>query len=268
MDAPGFTIRPAQHADVAAVAQLCEDAFEMDRQTQMKALGDGHHFSMREHMLESLPSALENPRCVVLKAVDDATGEIAGFCNWGFRGFAAGEVPAPEGSPRKVVDEVPPPLSSEKRDGDDDDGDNAGSPAKEGTGEKEDDPIKRLEAFTSADMKRWMRDTMPEGTRCLYVIGLSVSPAHKGRGVASALLRFGTGFCDGRRAFAWAHSSEPAWRLYERCGFRVARRLDVDLDEYAPASWPAPPGEEKGSGAGWGRYVFRYMKYVPDGVTG
>lgn len=125
----------------------------------------------------------------------------------------------------------------------------------------ENDPIKRLVALTDADFARWMTDVMPPGTRCIYVVGLSVTPRFQGRGVGSVLLRWGTRLCDERRVFAWVHSSEPAWRVYDKAGFRTARTLDVDLDAYAPMP---PPGE--GPEAQWGHYVFRYMLYKPPGV--
>ncbi|KND93315.1 hypothetical protein TOPH_02087 [Tolypocladium ophioglossoides CBS 100239] len=63
--------------------------------------------------------------------------------------------------------------------------------------------------------------------------------------------------CD-NSVFAWVHSSEPVWRMYEKSGFQIIRALDIDLDEYAPM----PPPYE-GPDAKWGHYVFRYMKYLP-----
>ncbi|KAJ3490522.1 hypothetical protein NLG97_g5763 [Lecanicillium saksenae] len=67
-----------------------------------------------------------------------------------------------------------------------------------------------------------------------------------------------SGICDDNSVFAWVHSSDPAWGMYQKSGFEVIRSLDIDLDEYAPCK---PPGE--GEDAKWGHYVFRYMKYFP-----
>ncbi|KAG5952398.1 hypothetical protein E4U53_000962 [Claviceps sorghi] len=114
-----------------------------------------------------------------------------------------------------------------------------------------DDASERLQALTGADMEKWMEEVMPEGARCLYnVIGLSVSPEYQGRGVGSALLRWGTRICDDKHVFGWVHWSEGAWKMYERGGFQVVRVLDVDLDEYAPA--PAPAPNEEGPGGKMG----------------
>ncbi|KAG6001883.1 hypothetical protein E4U21_003732 [Claviceps maximensis] len=80
-------------------------------------------------------------------------------------------------------------------------------------------------------MEEWTKGVIPEGTRCPYIIGLSVSPKYQCRGMGSALLRWGTCICEDKNVFACVHSSEAAWRLYKRGGFKVVRVLDVDLDE-------------------------------------
>ncbi|KAM4057932.1 acetyltransferase (GNAT) family protein [Hirsutella rhossiliensis] len=240
-----FTIHHVQPEDVSTLAQLSADAFETDRQTVMKGLGK-EPFDMKAETLRSLPHMLRSPKkCVVLKAVDAVSGEIIGYCNWGFRGLEPDEMPVLEGGGDALA-RIPPPTDSDDK------------PSLSRPPEPEADPIRRLEALTNADMNAWMAEMMPEGTRCFYVIGLSVKPKHQGRGVGSALLRWGTRACDERGVFAWVHSSEPAWRMYEKSGFQTIRSLDVDLDEYAPMP---PPNE--GPGAKWGHYVFRYMKYLP-----
>ncbi|KJZ72430.1 hypothetical protein HIM_08233 [Hirsutella minnesotensis 3608] len=238
-----FTIHHAQFDDIPNIAQLSADSFQADRQTQMKALGK-EPFDMKADSLLRMPNLMRNPRCVILKAVDSSSGAMVGHCAWGFRGFQVdkqllpereGEPPADDSAnrPRSTADVEPGPDSG-------------------------DDPIKRLEAFTGRDMEAWMADVMPDGVPCMYIVGLSVAPGFQGRGIGSALLRWGTRICDERRVFAWVHSSEPAWRMYEKCGFQTIRSLDIDLDEYAPV----PPPDE-GPGAKWGHYVFRYMKYLP-----
>lgn len=251
-----FTIKALQLEDVPEAAQLSSDAFLDDRQTQMKALGR-NPFDMKKYHTESLPQMLKSPRCVVLKAVDDETGEFAGFCNWGLIGFSPDEMPVLEG--RIQPHEKPITASTQQSQKDQSEKDEPASAeqgAPEPEDEPQDDPIKRLETLTSGDLDAWQKEVMPEGTKCLIVIGLSVSPKFQRRGIGSALLRWGTSICDQKGVFAWVHSSEPAWRIYEKAGFQVIRSLDVDLDEYAPC----PPPDE-GPDARWGHYVFRYMKY-------
>ncbi|KAL7813148.1 acyl-CoA N-acyltransferase [Trichoderma aethiopicum] len=254
-----FTITALQLEDVPEAAQLSSDAFLADRQTQMKALGR-NPFNMKEYHMQSLPEMLKSPRCVILKAVDNETGEFAGFCNWGLIGFSPSEMPALEG--RIQPPERPPaaPASQPKNGKEEDKGEKeTSSPERSAPVPKaEEDPIERLQALTGADLDAWQKEVMPPGTKCLVVIGLSVSPKFQRRGIGSALLRWGTKICDEAGVFAWVHSSEPAWRIYEKAGFEVIRCLDVDLDEYAPC----PPPDE-GPGAKWGHYVFRYMKYLP-----
>jgi GNAT superfamily N-acetyltransferase len=107
-------------------------------------------------------------------------------------------------------------------------------------------------------MKRWMDTQMPPGTKCMYLVSLSVDPDFQSCGVGSTLLRWGTEMADKAGVFMWVHSSEAAWNTYEKHGFKVAETLDVNLDDWAPA----PPPDE-GEGALWGHYVFRYMKRFP-----
>lgn len=247
-----FAIKALQLEDVPEAAQLSSDAFLDDRQTQMKALGR-NPFDMKTYHTESLPQMLKSPRYVVLKAVDDETGEFAGFCQWALIGFSPDEMPVLEG--RIQPPEKPTTASTQKSEKDQSEKDEPAS-TEQSAPEPEDDPIKRLEALTSGDLDAWQKEVMPEGTKCLIVVGLSVSPKFQRRGIGSALLRWGTSICDQKGVFAWVHSSEPAWRAYEKAGFQVIRSLDVDLDEYAPCS---PPNE--GPDAKWGHYVFRYMKY-------
>lgn len=251
---PTFTISAVQFKDVSEIGQISADAFVGDRQTQMKNLGS-KPYDMKQVAMESLPGLLRNPRAFAIKITDDATGEIMGYCNWGFRGFKPEELPKLAGKPEPL--EEPATLEADSAEQA-----NEEQKAHDGPNGPEsrtdDDPIGRLQTLTGNDMERWMEEVMPEGTRCLYIVGLSVSPEYQGRGVGSALLRWGTGICEEKNVFAWVHSSEPAWQMYEKSGFQIVRILDIDLDEYAPVP---PPNE--GPGAKWGHYVFRYMKYLP-----
>lgn len=241
-----FTIKALTLDDVPDVAKISADAFKQDRQTVMKGLGS-EPFFMEEHALNSLPALFRNPRCVLLKAVDNKSSETLGYINWAFRGFPPNQMPVVEGRIQPLAE--PPKMAAETESED------AKSEAEKN---RENNPIQKLIALQDADIKVWMDEVMPEGVRCLYVAGLHVAPRHQGRGVGSALLRFGTKFCDENGVFAWVHSSEMAWKAYEKSGFQVIRSQDCDLDAYAPMP---PPNE--GPDAKWGHYILRYMMYFP-----
>ncbi|CEJ91987.1 hypothetical protein VHEMI07668 [[Torrubiella] hemipterigena] len=258
-----FSIVPVTVDDVTVLAKISGSAMEKDRQTEMKALAEDP-FDMEAYTLESLPGLLLHPRVAIVKAVDYETGEVMGMCQWGFRGFAPNEMPVLEGQPKRVDDAKKPAEADAPED----------APREETTAEAEEktksepeptkqgkDKVKDLVALTDADLDAWMEEQMPEGTRCLYIVGLTVSPKFQGRGVGSALLKWGTSVCDANGVFAWVHSSMGAWQMYQKSGFEVVRTLDVDLDVYAPCP---PPGE--GEGAKWGIYTFYYMKYLPKKV--
>ncbi|CAK7225283.1 hypothetical protein SBRCBS47491_005834 [Sporothrix bragantina] len=241
--------------DVPALARMAGDAFRTDRQTQMKALGQAQPFDMEAYTLQALPRDMSRPRSVVLKVVDPNNDQkIMGYINWGFHGFTLedipgqeehlAEAPSPPSPPppaKPTVDPPPPPPTADVT-----------------------DPIQKLEQLTGNDLQAWVNENNAEGSRCLFIIGLVVAPEYQRRGVARALLQWGTDICDAQRVFAWVHASDPSWTTYQKVGFEVVRALNVDLDEFAPT----PPPKEEGPDAVWGHYVFRYMKYLPKSRVG
>lgn len=125
--------------------------------------------------------------------------------------------------------------------------------------DEEDDIIKREMEMTEADMNHWMAKLMPPGTKCMYLIGLNVAPQYQRQGIGQAMLKWGADTADKFGVFVWVHSSEGAWKTYEKAGYEVIGCLNIDLDAWAPA----PPPAEEGDGAIWGHYVLRYMKRLP-----
>lgn len=233
-------------------------SFDNDRHTQIEKLGQREPCDLKKYALEAMPDYVSSPRCVFIKAIDSETGELMGFCNWGFKGFAGhemrgvpGRVQPPE--PELRVEEVDERRKQDKSE-------TEKGPQQEQSMEElqpaSQDPIDRLQQYTSKNLNDWANEVMNEAPKCMYSIFLAVSPKFQGRSAGSALLRWGTNAAERHGVVAWARSSEPAWATYQKCGFEVVRSLDVDMDEYAPCP---PPGE--GPDAKWGHYGFRYMKY-------
>jgi GNAT superfamily N-acetyltransferase len=247
-----FSLLAATHADIPALAKLSGDSFEVDRHTEMKMQGRVP-YDMEGVWMESLPGIMDSERHVVVKAVDNVTGEVMGWCAWGFRGFERDEIPRLDGgAPSEKDDEKAGDNDIEKEE------DDTEQKSKEEELVKPDDrdeSIKRLEAMTSADLDKWMEKLMPPGTKCIYITSLSVGPQYQKRGVGSGLIKWGTDTANEHGVFIWVHSSEGGWGAYAKAGFEVIGTLDVDLDE-----WSVGPPKEGGK---WGHYVFRYMKYLP-----
>lgn len=248
MAKPSFAISAIQLSDVPSVARIAADSFDGDRHTEMKALGQ-EPYDHEKTMLDIIPGFLESPRLACLKAVDTASGDVLGFCIWGFRGLEPAKMPTVDG--RTQPDE-PTEVKAQQgqQQGQQEEQQQQQTPS--------DDPIKRLNAFTDGDMAAWVEEIMPTGVQCLYLVMLSVSPTAQGQGVGRALIQWGLNQCDEHGVFAWVHSSEPAHGMYAKLGFDTVRSLDINLDDYAPCP---PPNE--GPDATWGHYVFRYMKYLP-----
>jgi len=243
-----ITIQPASYADIPALAQISGDSFEEDRHTQMKGQGK-KPYNMYENAPGEIARYMSSEKCMVLKAIDEATGTAVGWSCWGFRGFEAGEIPQLDPGQPKENDISKPFFKDE-----------IARPEEEKEEEEDkEDIVRKLEAMTDADMKHWMETLMPPGTKCMFVVSLSVAPKFQARGVGSALLRWGTDTADRFGVFIWVHSSESAWTTYSKHGFEIVGTLDVNLDEWAPK----PPPKEEGPDAIWGHYVFRYMKRLP-----
>jgi GNAT superfamily N-acetyltransferase len=254
--------------DIDALAQISADAFLDDRQTQMKALGRAP-YNMGEQMKVGLKQQLSSDRYVCIKAVEQTSGEPMGWVCWAFRGFEEGKLSKLKS--RLLGADVDNAVKSQSNSSPNDASSTPNEGAKsvqtqtEATAEMNndspgDDSIKRLEVMTNQDMQKWMKILMPEGAKCMIVVGCSVATKFQSLGVGSALLNWGTEVADEAGVYIWVHSSDnrPAVRAYQKHGFEVVGTLDVDLDEYSPAP---PPGE--GEGQLWGHYVFRYMKRLP-----
>ncbi|KAG0200758.1 hypothetical protein BGX28_006274 [Mortierella sp. GBA30] len=258
-----FILQPVTLDDVVTNAKIGARAFRNDRNTIMKGLGK-NPYRMEDVSQDPLKHYLSLPQKIqCIKAVDNETGENMGYVYWGFRGWEPEDVPTlhGKGAPTRQLEpkiirtkESDTSSSQEEKKREED---NKGTTAVD---DEDDDPIKRLSALTNESMNEWMDRFMPEGTKCMFVIGLTVDPKYHGRGVGTALLRWGTAAADEADVFIWVHSSESAYTFYAKEGFEVVGTLDVDLDEYAPV--PPPPEHDTMDGK-WGHYVFRYMKRMP-----
>ncbi|MCJ1388217.1 hypothetical protein MMC18_001062 [Xylographa bjoerkii] len=273
-----LSLYPVTHADLADIVRISSDSFAKDRHTMVKAHHAGrnpyNHEDASLGLLSYYMSIPEKLRFV--KAVDDNSGRILGSVIWGFRGFSKESIPiwtrdglgrsrcaqnmSPDNSRGDVVkrDAAAEVKAAEMGKGVSN-ADNAPQSLPQGCSEADkDDPINRLMAITDTDMRRWQELFMPTGTKCMFIVGLSVDPKIQGHGVGTALIRWGTAIADTTNVFCWVHSSESAYSFYKKEGFEVMGTLEVDLDEFAPG----PPEEDSGNGK-WGHYIFRYMKRLP-----
>jgi GNAT superfamily N-acetyltransferase len=241
-----ITIQPATYDDIDAMARISDNAFELDRHTQMKELGKVPYSQYDVMAYDCMPQWLSSERVVLLKAVDDSTREIVGWSCWGFRGFEKDDIPRADPGARKEVEKHAARVGDAEKKKEEEETRADG---------EEPDGVARLEEMTGADMNRWMEKTMPAGTKCMFVVSLSVGPEFQSRGVGGALLKWGTDTADKAGVFIWVHSSESAWKTYAKHGFEVVETLDINLDDWSPAP---PPNEEVG--AKWGHYIFRYMR--------
>jgi GNAT superfamily N-acetyltransferase len=232
-----LSIESVRWEDIPALAKIGNDAMKGDRNTELKAQSRVP-FRMGEVVVDCLNMWLLKENIVCTKAVDTETGEILGGINWGFSVFDKNDISRNDPGPKPSSSTEPEKMEILK--------------------EKE-AGIKRLEELTNSDMKLRQGQLMPPGTKCMFILMFMVSPLHQRKGVGSALLKWGTDIADRHSVYTWVHSSDGAWRVFQKHGFETIYTLDVDLDEYAPF----PPVEGRGIDGRWGQYIFRYMKRLP-----
>lgn len=240
------------YADIDACAQISKDSFAVDPHTIVKELGrDG--YDMYAMARDGYLRNLERDIFVFVKAVDTATRQVVGYCGWVFPHVDKALIPwtGPSDAKPEAKEE------GKKQETTEDDQD------KEPDTKREPDAIDRLHKLEDEDMQYWQKNITPKGPH-MIIMGLGVAPAHQGRGVGSALLRYGNAIADKLGLSISVHSSHQAVDAYAKAGFVTTRKLDVDLDEYAPR----PPKDDepvmgdKGTGK-WGHYVIQYMKREP-----
>ncbi|KAK4497268.1 hypothetical protein PRZ48_011718 [Zasmidium cellare] len=242
MTSPSFSLRPLTSADVDTCAQIAGLAFATDRQTQFKAADPSDPFNHVEGTEAGLKHSLKRPpgSAELTVAVDDATGEIIGSAVWASRGLVPKDGPAVKLNIDGVRGDAPPPDASYF--------------------DKSKTPREQLDAYTSHDLQTvFMGTLMPPGVRCMFIVGIAVHPSHQGKGVGKALIRKVTDRADAEGVCCWVHASEAGAPVFEKCGFKVIRRLELDLDEWNWKGFVPPEGE----GARWGRHVLRYMLREP-----
>ena len=232
-----FTICKATLKDASMLAKISGDSFKADSNTQLK-YGHDYPRAFTSGMKEGIVMWIKNPRCDLLKAVDNNSGEIMGWACWARRGYVVEEKPAQQDSDddEDIVEE-----QTEE------------SPISTVLSPEAAESIGRLESLTSDDMEKWQAVLMPEGAKARYVIAINISPSYQSRGVGSALLKWGTSKADEDGVFCWVHASEAGQNAFEKAGFKEIGKLQVNLDEYAG-------GRKNGDGGDWGSYTFRYMK--------
>lgn len=245
MSAAAFNIEPVQYADIPAIAKISATAFVGDSHTEMKDLATVP-YDMEKLTIDTMPATLNNPRAVLLKAVDPGTREIMGYISWIFVGFEPDEIPVVEGAPPKGAAMAGASQTTKEEPEED----------------LRDECIKELAEKSDGFMADFQHDIMPPGTKCLIVASLNVAPQFQRRGVGSALLKWGLDVVDEKGVFAWTSSSDGAVGAYAKCGFDVVRSLTVSLDDYAPI--PAPDNGRYKDGK-WGDYTWWKMVYRSPG---
>ncbi|MCJ1224853.1 hypothetical protein MMC12_001499 [Toensbergia leucococca] len=250
-----FSLSPAAPSDIPILADIFSAAFATDRHTQLKSLGKDPNYQANM-MSKGLSYWLQVPaRCTLLKATDNFGGKIVGWACWGFHGYEKKQATS---VPEEKDVGAEAGMHENQKSKAEEASESHDAHANQGNLLPEVDNIQRLESITNLDMKRWEKILMPEGTKCMILVAIAVSPTYQSLGVGSTLIKWGTQKADIDGVFCWVHASEAGHKMFAKQGFNEVGNLVVDLDEFASL-----PREEMGGIIGWGHYTFRYMKRLP-----
>lgn len=177
----GFTLHPVTEDDIPELTTIGSVTFLNDRHTQFKAAHPSNPYDHAAGVPAGIRQILGVPRrTIFLKAVDNATGQILGSVVWASRGFDLNpDAAVPATSPAKPP--ADPKTQDKNRIGTDYVVDES----------PELDAVARLGERTNAHFAAFQRKMMPEGSRCMYIAGINVHPAHQRRGVGRALVDVG-----------------------------------------------------------------------------
>jgi len=247
MNDQSIVLELAEEKDIVTLAQMSEDAFATDANTQVK-YGREPRGTFAREMAEGIGSWISRPhRCTLLRAVDISSSarEIIGWVCWGYsQGWDQGPAPVPTPAP------IPGPTTTESSSK----GGDRGNELPQQTDFNK-SKVEMLKDLTSKDLKDMMEVLMPPETKCMYIGSIIVDPKHQGRGVGTKLIQWGTKKADEEGVFVWVHSSEAGAPRFMKQGFEEVAKLEVYLDEYAESP--------RDDGTKWGIYRFRYLKRMP-----
>ena len=282
-----FTLQHAVEADIPTLVSIGDEAFKADRHTQLKAAHPTTPYVHSASMPETFASWISSPRekLEFIKAVDTQSGEILGFICWFKRFQPAASQPAEpketsaeeDGSESREVTEVAEQKATAEE---------VIDVAEEADGRLEVQPetvesqqrlareeaYKEMTGMTTDHLAEFQKKIMANGARCMIIVGISVHPDHQGRGVGSALVKYGTDIADEEGVFCWVHSSEAGVRNFVKSGFVEVDHLTIDLDYWAERFGVGPPPADAADAddgtPAWGPYTLRYFVRRAKGAWG
>lgn len=122
--------------------------------------------------------------------------------------------------------------------------------------------VEHLSYFSTHHFATMDAKLCPLGTRVMYCLSIAVHPAHQGRGVGTALVRWVCDKADADGVMVWVHASESAHPMFAQAGFEIVETLELDLDEWATKERVVDMEKKT-----WGKYTFRYMVRQPQPST-
>jgi len=99
----------------------------------------------------------------------------------------------------------------------------------------------------------WLRDVQPfpgfKGGRVPYLMSMYTDPSHRGKGVATAIVRHAIAWCRSQGYDSMTlHASKMGRPLYEKLGWEASSEMELDFDKLRKNGARAPRQRSRRSG--------------------
>ena len=185
-----MTLSPITPSDIPTLAHLSHLAFLNNRQTQFKAsdpIDPYNHFEAMTGALQHWLSRSSGEMDMV-KATN-GNGRVVGWVAWGVRSTRLKDQQQQQEREHEGSSNQNPSKSTELTTKE-----TPEPPQQINNSSKS--PRRRLEEYTSSNLQSWMLTLMPPRCQCMYIASICVHPEHQGKGIGSALLKYGTDLAD------------------------------------------------------------------------
>ena len=225
----------AKPSDIPTLALLHAAAGEVDVATRL--IFPNHHLFV-ETIATMLQGQINSPEWLVMKAIDGESNEIMGFGAWKLCHYKDIEEKS-----EQHVEELCRAKSGAASDG-----------AEDVQNKAEFNPPPGLGVYLQTHSRKVVRTSMGD-TRYMLLNTLMTEPRYQGRGVGTALVRWGNARADADNVPSFLQGSAFAYKLYLKHGWKIVEQFDVDLREWLPHG--------KRDDMGYGNYSYRYMIRLP-----
>ena len=220
---------PAEPADIPALARLHVAAGEVDVATRIIFPANA---VFEEAIVTLLEGQIPRSEWIIMKAVHPQNGNLMGWAAWKLVNYS------------EIDEKVKQPTEADSKSSEAKDAEKAEFHPPPGLGV-------HLRTHSREVLSSWMGER-----RFMLLNTLMTEPRYQGRGVGTALVRWGNARADADNVPSFLQGSAFAYKLYLKCGWKIVEKFDVDLRDWTPSG--------RRDDLGYGNYSYYYMIRLPE----